>query len=179
MGAEAARVLDYADSGYYSTAAPAQAPYVKPSPEPAEIPIPQERTRSRNRAKEAAAQGAQSLSVFAVFGSLFAGLLMILVVLAQISFSEIASETVRMNARLNELTEQERRLEIEFENSIDMKRIEQYARNVLGMSKPDIEQVAVIRSMPIDSAEILNSGADDTNSLSGFASFISSLLEYF
>ena len=178
MGAEAARVLDYAGGGYYGTAAPAQAPYVRPVAAPVEMPLPYEQARPRYRAKAAAMQSAPSVSLFAVFGAVFAGVLMIFVVLAQISYSELANETVRMSAQLNELTEQERRLEIQFENSIDMKRVEQYARNVLGMSRPDAEQVAVIRSMPIDSAEIVDSGGDG-NSLDGFASFISSLLEYF
>ena len=178
MAAEAARVLGYAGSDYYGTAAPAQAPYVGPVTRPADIPAPWEQTRQRERAKVSAVQSVQGVSMFAVFGTVFAGFLMVFVVLAQISYTEIASETVRLNAQLSELAEQERRLEIEFERAIDMKYVERYARDALGMSRPDADQIAVIRSIPIDSAEIISSG-EDVGSLNGFGSFISSLLEYF
>ena len=178
MAAEAARVLDYTGSGYYGSAAPARAPYMEPLEKPMDIPVPQERTQIKEKAKEAAAQKALSVSPFAVFGAIFVGILMIFTVLAQISFSEIASETVRLNVQFSELTERERRLEIEFESAIDMKEIERYARDVLGMSRPDADQVAVIRSMPTDNAEIMDSG-EGANTLSGFGAFISSLMEYF
>ena len=178
MAAEAARVLEYAGSDYYGSAAPAQAPYVGPMARPEDTPATWEQTRQRERAKEADAQSVPTVSMFAVFGTVFAGFLMVFVVLAQISYTEIASETVRLNAQLSELTEQERRLEIEFERAIDMKYVERYARDALGMSRPDADQIAVIRSIPVDSAEIISSGEDD-GALSGFGMFISSLLEYF
>ena len=178
MGAEAARVLDYAGSGYYGSAAPAEAPYARPFEEPEDIPAPHERTRSNERAKEAGAQAAPAVSLFALFGAVFAGVLMILVVLAQISYSEIAGEIVRLNAQMENLAEQERRLEIEFENAIDMKEVERYARDSLGMSRPDNSQAAIVRNIPVDSVEIIDaSGAG--GKLNGLGSFISSLLEYF
>ena len=178
MAAEGARKLDYPVGGYYDSTAPVRAPYTEPEVEPAEAPAPHEQTRPREKTKEAGARNAPTLSLFAVFGTVFACVLMVFVVLAQINFSEIAGETVRLNAQLNELMEQERRLEIEFENAIDMKKIEMYARDTLGMSKPDSDQASVVRSIPIDSAEIINSGGE-ADALSGFGSFISSLLEYF
>ena len=178
MGAEAARVLDYTDSGYYGSAAPVEVPYARPYEKPVDIPIPREQTRPDERAKEAGLQHAPAVSLFALFGTVFAGILMIFVVLAQISYSEIAGETVRLSAQLSQLAEQERRLEIEFENAIDMKEVERYARDTLGMSRPDNSQVAIVRSLPIDSVEIIDAGGTEGR-LSGIGSFISSLLEYF
>ena len=177
MAAEAAKRLDYLDSAYYGSAAPAQAPYVRPGFRPEDIPVQQEQTGVRERAKENTAQRAPSVSLFAVFGAIFAGFLMFFVVLAQISYNEVASETVRLNAQLSELTEQERRLEIEFESVIDIKEVERYARDTLGMSKPDAGQVAVIGSMSFDSVEIFDGGNEDA-STSDIGSFISSLLGY-
>ena len=186
MGAEAARVLDYSGSGYYGSAAPAEAPYARPLERPlerpadipADIPAPQERALPKERAKEAAAQAAPAVSLFALFGAVFAGILMILVVLAQISYSEIAGEIVRLNAQMDSLAEQERKLEIEFENAIDMKEVERYARDTLGMSRPDNSQAAIVRSLPVDSAEIIDPGRAEGR-LKGLGPFISSLLEYF
>ena len=179
--AEAARVLDYLDSDYYGTAAPALAPYGQPYTEPvappAEEPTTREQTRPRERAREIAEQNAPAVSLFAVFGAVFVSILMIFVVLAQINYTELAGEIVRLNAQLSELIEEERKLEIEFENAIDMKEVEMYARDTLGMSKPDADQIAIIRSLPSDSAEILSNGGAE-NTLSGFGAFLQSLLEY-
>jgi len=180
MASEAARVLDYTGSAYYGSAAPARAPYpyVEPEVKPADIPVTREQPRTRQRAREAAVRRAPSVSLFAGFGTVFAGILMIFVVLAQINYNEITAEMVRLNTHLEGLMEQERRLEIEFESAIDMKKIEQYARDSLGMSKPDADQIAVIRGMPMDSAEIIDN-SDEQGTLSSLGSFISSLLEYF
>ena len=180
MAAEAARVLDdydYTGSAYYGSAAPAEVPYVRPVAEPVDVPAPQEQTRSGEYAKEAV-QSAPAVSLFAIFGTIFAGILMIFVILAQINYNEIAGETVRLNTQLNELNEHERRLEIEFENVIDMKEVERYARDTLGMSKPGADQVAIIGGLPVDSAEIISNN-DEGGSTGGLGSFITSLLEYF
>ena len=178
MGAEAARVLDYTGSGYYGSAAPARAPFAEPVEKPVDIPVPHEQTHPKENVREAGARNAPSLSLFAVCGTIFASVLMVFVVLAQISYSEIAGETVRLSAQMDELIEREKRLEIAFENSIDMKKIETVARDTLGMSKPDTDHAAIILSMPIDSAEIITGGGS-RDGLTGFGSFISSLLEYF
>jgi len=103
---------------------------------------------------------------------------MLFVILAQISFNEIAGETVMLNAQLSELAEQEKRLMIQFESVVDMKEVERHAKDVLGMSKPDAGQVAVIQTMRTDKATIVDSGGDK-GALSGFGAFISSLMEYF
>jgi hypothetical protein len=56
-----------------------------------------------------------------------------------------------------------------------MKEVEQYARDVLGMSKPDNYQMAVIQSAERDRAEVL--AVADRGALREFGSFISSLLD--
>ena len=187
MGAEAARVLDYDIGAYYGSAAPARVPYWKRE-EPIEAePAQQEQenenirtrenTHARQRASQVAEQKTMGVSVFAVFGAVLVGVLLVFVVLAQISYAEISAETVRLNAQLEELTEQERRLEIMFESAIDMKEVERYARDTLGMSKPDADQVAMIQAIRADTVEIIDAGEED--GIGGFTSFISSLLDYF
>lgn len=182
--AEAASAYKYTDRYLYGSAIPAEEPYFGTPEETVDIPAPREgepqaRPRQRERAGEhAATQRAPSVSLFALFGAIFAGVLMLFVILAQISFNEIAGETVRLNAQLGELAEQEKRLMIQFESVVDMKEVERHAKDVLGMSKPDAGQVAVIQTMRTDQATIVDSGGDK-GALSGFGAFISSLMEYF
>jgi len=177
MAAEAARVLDFEDEYFYGSAAPAREVFDDPGEEPAEISIPQERTLQRQKERAAAAaKSVPGVSLFAVLGTLFAAVLTVFVVLAQVSYNEIAADTVRLNKQLQELTEQQRRLEITHESVIDMKEIERYARDVLGMSKPDADQIAIVQRMPVDKAEVV--GGSDESALDGIGSFISSLIEY-
>jgi cell division protein FtsL len=178
MAANAARALDYESEYFFGSAAPAREIFDEPAARPVEIPIPQERTLQRQKARAAAAaRNVPGISLFAVFGSLFAAVLMVFVVLAQISYNEAAAETVRLNARLQALTEQQRRLEITYENVIDMNAIERYAEDVLGMSKPEADQIAIVKSMPYDRAEVIDES--DNSLLDGLGSFISSLMKYF
>jgi cell division protein FtsL len=174
--AEAARVLEFPDDYIHGSAAPAGTRYAEPAPRPVETTMQDEWIRQRERARAAAAvKNAPAVSLFAVFGTVFAGFLMVFVVLAQITYNEIAAEAVRLNSQFAALSEQQRRLEITFESVIDMKEVERYARDVLGMSRPDADQVAIVYSVPRDRVEILRGEGD---SLREFGSFISSLLEY-
>jgi len=179
MGAEAARVLDFEGYYNYGSAAPARELFPEAAPKPLETPDVQERTRQRERAKaeDLAALKAPGVSLFAIVGSLFVAALMVFVVLAQISYIEAASETVRLNAQLSALAEQQKRLEIAFESVVCMKEIEQYARDVLGMSRPESYQMALIPNKASDRAEVLSTG--ETGTLRDFGSFMSSLLDYF
>ena len=178
MAAEAARVLEYPDD-YYSSAVPVRETFDEPLEKFAESPTAQELLRQRQKAREAVAVNtARGVSMFAILGALVVGLLMIFAVLAQVNYNEVANETVRLKAQLSSLEEQKRRLEITFEGVIDMKEVERYARDVLGMSKPESEQVAIIQTVQRDTAEIVGSRSGD-GTLRGFGSFISSLAEYF
>jgi len=179
MAAEAARSLDYLDEYFYGSAAPARAPVIRPAAPPDEIPGESERAQPRTGIKTAiAAQSIPFVSPFAVFSTVFVAILMVFVILAQISYNEVANETARLNAQFEDLAIQERKLAILFESVIDMKEVERYAYDVLGMSKPDADQVTILQTMSVDKAEILGSGANDS-AMNGLGSFFSSLLGYF
>jgi len=174
MAAETARILEFDDNYFYGSAAPARETFPEEREWPPEIPGAGERVGQRERTKETVERKAPGVSLLARLGSLFITTLMIFVVLAQISYNEAAAETVRLNSQLVELTDKHRRLEIAFESVIDMKEVERYARDVLGMSKPDSGQVTVIPSVPRDRAEVLVSAEE--SSAQGFGSFLSSLM---
>jgi len=175
MGAEPARVLEFPDDYLYGSAAPAGVAGLAELPEIETAPGERVDTREKTGA---ATQHGPRVSLFAIFGSLFAGVLMVFVVLAQISYNEIARETVNLNTQYTDLAQKQRRLEITFESVIDMKEIERYARDVLGMSRPETDQVAMTYNASGDRVEVLP-GGEDKSPLQDFGSFISSLLEYF
>jgi len=115
--------------------------------------------------------------MFAILGTAAIFVVLVLVVLAHVYHNGVLSETSRLSSQLNQLLEEERRLEIAFESVICMTFIEQQARDVLGMSRPDYDQVIIIENLPSDRAEVVVS-AEEEGALRGFASFLSSLLEY-
>jgi len=180
---EAARVLEY--DQYYThrntvsigAAAPAIDLDSDTKPMPARAPQAQEQVRRREKERAAAAaQRTPVVSIPAVLGALIITILFIFVVLAQIQYNEIASETVRLTEQITRLTEQRRSLEIAFESIIDMKEVERFARDELGMSRPEKEQIIIIRRTRTDRAEVI---ADpETGTIQRFGEFISSLMGY-
>jgi len=120
---------------------------------------------------------APKISVTAIFGTIIVSVLMVFVVLAQINFNETAAETVRLNAHIVELNQQHRALELSFERAVDLRTVEHYARDVLGMSRPDTAPAIIINSMPRDTAMVIP--VEESNDLQRFGYFILSLLEYF
>jgi len=136
------------------------------------------RVRKLEKIKAAAnKKTAPGISVFAVLGTLFVAVLMVFVVLAQINFNETAGETARLNAHLSELTEKHRALELMFESAIDIKEVERFARDELGMSRPDTGQILVINTTPRDNAMVV--GGNEVRGVQGFGLFLRSLTEYF
>jgi len=175
-----ARSLSYYN---YGTAAPTIQAMVEAETRRAQIalpqtkkPLPKQRVRRRPEAKtkEKASQG---ISVFAILGTLFVAVLMVFVVLAQINYNETAAESVRLNMHIGDLSEKYKALELSFESAVEIKEVERFARDELGMSRPDAGQIIIISSTPRDTAVIINHGED--RGLQGFGNFLRSLTDYF
>jgi len=178
---------------YYNHIAPAASRSAAPAPtiramveaETRRLHTPQtkpadkkERVRKLEKIKAAAdKKTAPGISVFAVLGTLFVAILMVFVVLAQINFNETAGETARLGVHLSELTERHRALELMFESAIDIKEVERFARDELGMSRPDTGQIVIINTSPRDNAMVISS--NEVRGVQGFGLFLKSLTEYF
>jgi len=148
-------------------------------PEP-KASVAKERIRRHEKAKaiaEKAEKAVPGISVFAILGTLFVAVLMVFVVLAQINYNETAAESVRLSVHLAELNERHRALELSFESAVDIKEVERFARDELGMSRPDAGQIIVISSTPRDNAIVLSGGEE--RGIQGFGNFLKSLTEYF
>jgi hypothetical protein len=119
------------------------------------------------------------VSLFAVAGIAVVAALMVFVVLAHVKFNEISSETVTLQARLEELTEEERKLKISYEDVFDVNEVEAYATNVLGMTKLGQDQITTISSDNQDKAVIVDDGGDGSDTKESMGSFLASLVAYF
>jgi cell division protein FtsL len=147
------------------------------APQP-KVSLAKDRINRREKAKAAtAAKAASGISVFAIFGTLFVAVLMVFVVLAQINYNETVTESARMSILLTELSETHRALELSFERAVDIKEVERFARDELGMSRPDAGQIIIFRSAPRDTAFVLGGGEE--REIEGFAQFLRSLTDYF
>ena len=145
---------------------------------PAEHPPLKERLhRLGNIRAVVAAKKVPGISFFAAAGALIVSFLMVLVVLAQINYNEAASESAGTDAQLRELVEKHRTLELAFERSIDIKEVERFAKDELGMSRPDAAQIILISAEPRDSATAINT--EEEQGAQGFGEFVKSLTEYF
>jgi len=148
-------------------------PFIKPK----ESPVKEHTKRLEKVKAIAEAKTVPGISVFAVLGTLFVSVLMVFVVLAQINFNEAAGENVRLRSHISELSEKQRALELAFESIIDIKEVERFARDELGMSRPDAGQAVTITTTPRDTAIIIP--VAEERSVQGFGAFIRSLTEYF
>ena len=155
-------------------------PYYEPQEIPAEIPVAVPKARPRTRAKTAKkAQVAYGISIFAVVGFIAVAAMMFLALLANIKYTEVTNEILDLRTQLEELNEQEKKLIITYESVFDINEIEEYATTVLGMSKPDKDQIGTVRIHTEDKAVILETKNEREGFFSGLTAFLASLVEYF
>lgn len=124
-------------------------------------------------------QRAYGVSLFAVAGFAVVAALMVFVLLAHVRFNEISSETVALQTQLTALNEDERRLQIAYEDVFDVNEVEEYATNVLGMTKPLESQLATITAIAYDKAVVIDTTGDTLGVKENLATFLSSLVAYF
>lgn len=134
------------------------------------------RPASRTARKPRKAYG---LSLFAVAGFAFVAVMMVFMLLAHVKYSEITTETAALQERLDTLTEEERKLKIAYEDAFDVNRVEEYATNVLGMTKPLDTQVATVVTTATDKAVVVDEPAPEDGGGLDIGSFLMSLVAYF
>jgi cell division protein FtsL len=165
------RIRDYA-------AEPERIPDKKPDMRP---PVKAEpRAVKKSAAKTAQrAQKSYGVSLFAITGFVVVAVMMVFVLLAHVRFNEVTSEAVRLQARLDELNDQERKLKIDYENAFDVYAVEQYATNVLGMSKPSESQMGAMQLAVYDKAVVVSSENKESDVSESMVTFLASLVSYF
>ena len=89
-----------------------------------------------------------------------AACLLIKTLFVRIELTEQNDINVELEAQLNELEEENRRLQIEYESQIDLAELEDRAENELGMQKPNGSQTIEIDTDTQDKALIFDETKD-------------------
>lgn len=153
---------------------PHRKPEAKPAPRTASMDAPKAAHKTAKKA-----QKAYGISLYAVVGFVFVAAMMVFVLLAHAKYSEVTNETVKLQARLDELNSQERKLKIEYTNAFDVNDVERYATQVLGMSKPAEDQISTVSATAQDKAVVLKSSEDSSTKSESIVTFLASLVAYF
>ncbi|MCL2827808.1 MAG: hypothetical protein FWD99_03635 [Oscillospiraceae bacterium] len=146
-------------------------------PERAAPPSEKARVRTRTRAKTAQRQ---SVSKFAILGSVVVAALLLLVVLSHLQLAMISHEMVGLEGQLAGLREESVQLQIAYASAFNQTDVERFAREQLGMVDASPGQVFHLGAVLGDTAEILEIVDErDHGILSHLAGLFGSLKEYF
>ena len=87
--------------------------------------------------------------------SILSAVILVASLLVQVKLTEATDENVTLRKKLNELCDENTRLKIEYESSVSLPELEEYAKTVLGMQNPQSE-TTIKSEVPVrDKAEIL------------------------
>lgn len=138
---------------------------------------PEKRKRVKTRTYGVVKQN-RGIPIFAIVGFALFSVMMIFVLLARLQLTQITDEAAHLETRIQELSEAEARIKVDYESTFNLTEIEEYATKQLGMVRSS-DNVNFFQTTSVDRAEILEKEEKSSNFLDGFKDFISSLLEYF
>lgn len=135
------------------------------------------RQRARSRAMQKAARS-QYVSAFAVVGAIAAFVMVVFMLMIYVQLTVITGETTALETQLEELQLEQDSIAAKYNSTVNLGVIEDYARNVLGMTEPAEGQIFYLENKLEDEAVILNQDAvKDFGVLSVITSFFSSIME--
>lgn len=141
-----------------------------------------EEAKTREKVKKArtASRAVYKISPVSVIGVLLLVGITVLMLLAYVQLTELSAETTKLKNQLSDLKTTNEQLVMAYESSFNLNEIEEYAKNTLGMVKPDASQVQILNIYNSDKAVILDgSGSLDVGGFESVLSFLLSLKEYF
>ncbi len=121
-------------------------------------------------------QSYYSISLFSIFGFAAVVVMMVMLLMTYVSYTAAAAGTVELRSQVEELTEEQRKLTIQYEEAFDINEVEAYATTKLGMDKPADNQITNIDTHAENRAVVVN---NDDDSAGGLSNLISSIVEYF
>lgn len=125
-----------------------------------------------------AVKPAYGISAFAIAGYVAVAVVFVLVLMTYVQYTAVAAETVEYRELIETLSEDQRKLTIEYEMTFDLNDVELYAKSYLGMDTPRNEQIKEVALDATDKAIVY--GQDGENSLfSSFAAVFATVMEYF
>ncbi len=157
-----------------------------------DLPREQPRRREKNRQQEwikedvrpeagavASVRNHQGLSVVSMLGAVAAVILLTMMLLAQIRLTDISDTAAKLEDQISALELERDKLTVEYETIFNLKDVEEYAVDVLGMQEPDGQQIYYLTGVAsADKAVVITK--DDTDMFSlGVADLLSSVKAYF
>jgi len=144
----------------------------------------EEKQQQTPRPKTAARpREAYGFSLLSAAGAVVAAVLLVFTLLGYVNYTELTNETVRLEQRIEELREEERRLTVKYEETFDITSVEAYAANVLSMSKPDQSQIIELGLSAKDKAVVISdtgkTRSEAGSSVGGLIQFFGTLAAYF
>jgi len=127
------------------------------------VNIPQKYKVNEAVVTETVVVSKQSLPLSSIVGFALAAVCLIFSLMARVQFTQVQAETAELQSQLNELMDEKTKLTIAYESSLNLTEIENYAINVLGMTKPHSDQVKYINGISSDKAVVLNSDAENSS----------------
>ena len=138
----------------------------------------QEWVREKNRDEALAGDRRPGVSPMACIGLLAAVMLILMMLLAQIELVNVSNAAAALESQISELKTEQGRLTAEYETVFNLKAVEEYAVDVLGMQEPDESQISYLTNVsPDDKAVIIEQDAGSGLFL-GFEDLVASVKAY-
>ena len=133
------------------------------------------KTRTKTRAHAVSA-----VSVVSAVAIILAIVLIVLNLLSYAMLAEISKVTTRAESKYLTLQQEKAKLLVKYEQTFNMNEVEDYAINVMGMTRPTASQKVQVETTRSDKAVVYTYEKEDAgNFVTDMANFISSLFAYF
>ena len=120
------------------------------------------------------------VSALTVFMAILAVGLIVLNLLSYAMLVEISKTTTAAEARYAALQQDNAKLLVKYEQTFNMNEVEDYAVNVMGMTRPAADQKVQVDTVRSDKAVVYTyENENDGNIITDMVNFVSSLLAYF
>ena len=137
-----------------------------------------EDSRSEVR-QERAVRTAQGVSVLSMLGAVTAVVLLTMMLLAQIRLTNISDTAAKLEEQISALELEQDKLTVEYEKIFNLKDVETYAVDMLGMQEPMNEQIYYLTGVAsADKSVVVTKDDADMFSL-GLRDIVSSVKAYF
>lgn len=163
---------DFTDASYLdSEATYTNQQVVIPAP-----PVIEEDTRAKAGVR---AETTQSVSPTAIIGFACAAVLLVFMLMSHVQLTEVTNEAIELENSLTELQTEQTRLLIRYEEAFNLTEVEDYAIDVLSMSKPRSDQIIYIDSSVPDKAVVIQPDDSKKNLGDRIVDALYSVSEYF
>ena len=137
---------------------------------------PNERVSIRSKTKAVNRQG---ISLFAVAGWACVAVLAVALLMSYIELNTLSNQSYELSSELTELQAEEARLVIEYESTFRLDEVEEYAVNMLGMTRADSDQIKYLDNRTEDKAVVLDGNGAASGLGAKLKSLLTTIAEYF